>query len=161
MPYQKNKDWKLIEERFQMFHSWKGKMLSVGGRLVLINLVLSSILILTMSFLSVPKGILKKLDYYIFRLFFGQSDEGKKKYRLARWKILCMPECLGGLGIFNLEIQNKCLMSKWVFKLLNRNGLRQTMLKKNYLKNKAVTSQRTMWWLPILDGTYGSKKIFF
>jgi hypothetical protein len=39
-----NKDWRVIENRIEnKFSGWKGKMLSVGGRLVLINSVLSSL----------------------------------------------------------------------------------------------------------------------
>jgi hypothetical protein len=39
-----NKDWKNVEERFQRrLNCWRGKMLSVEGRLVLINFVLSSV----------------------------------------------------------------------------------------------------------------------
>jgi hypothetical protein len=44
-------DWKVIEERFEKTLSgWKGMVLRVGGRLVLINLVLSSLPMFTMSF---------------------------------------------------------------------------------------------------------------
>ena len=46
MHYRKlnNKDWKVIEERIEKrLASWKGKMLFLGGRLVLINSVLSSL----------------------------------------------------------------------------------------------------------------------
>ena len=56
--------------------SWKGKLLSVGGRLVLINSVLSSLPMFMMSFFRIPKGALKKLDYYRYR-FFWQCDEQK------------------------------------------------------------------------------------
>jgi len=60
-----NKDWKMVEDRFQKkLSSWKGKLLSYGGRLVLINSVLSSLAMFMMSFFEVPKGILKKLDFY-------------------------------------------------------------------------------------------------
>ena len=60
-----NKDWKMVEDRFQKkLSSWKGKLLSYGGRLVLINLVLISLAMFMMSFFEVPKGILKKLDFY-------------------------------------------------------------------------------------------------
>ena len=58
-------------------------MLSVGGRLVLINSVLSSLPMFMMSFFEIPRGILKKLDYFRSR-FFWQSDEHKKKYRLTK-----------------------------------------------------------------------------
>jgi hypothetical protein len=61
--------------------------LSVGERLVLINSVLSSLLIFMLSFFKVPRGVLKKLDYFRSR-FFWQSDEHKEKYRLIKWKVV-------------------------------------------------------------------------
>jgi hypothetical protein len=45
----------------------------LGGRLVLINSVLSSLSMFMMSF-KIPKGVLEKLDYYRSR-FFWQCDE--------------------------------------------------------------------------------------
>ena len=65
-----NKDWSKIEERFQKkLASWKGKLLWVGGRLVLLDSVLSSLLMFMMSFFRIPKGVLRKLDYYRSRFF--------------------------------------------------------------------------------------------
>jgi hypothetical protein len=65
-----NKDWRVVDERFQKkISSWKGKILSSGGRLVLINSVLSILPMFMMSFFRIPKGILEKLDYYISRFF--------------------------------------------------------------------------------------------
>ncbi|XP_022682391.1 uncharacterized protein LOC111257326 [Setaria italica] len=134
-----NKDWKMVEERFQKkLASWKSKLLSVGGRLVLINSVLSSLPMFMMSFFRIPKGVLKRLDYYRSR-FFWQCDEYKKKYRLAKWSILCVPKSVGGLGISNLEVQNRCLLSKWLFKLLNEEGVWQKLLRRKYLSNKTLT----------------------
>jgi hypothetical protein len=60
-----NRDWRAIEERFQKkLSSWKGKLLSWGGSLVLINSVLSSLPMFMLSFFKIPKGVLEKLDYY-------------------------------------------------------------------------------------------------
>ena len=87
-----NADWRIIEEKFEKkLSSWKGKHMSVGGRLVLINSVLTSLTMFMLSFFEVPKGVLEKLDYYRSR-FFWQSDEHKKKYRLVKWSILCQPK---------------------------------------------------------------------
>jgi hypothetical protein len=66
-------------------------------------------------------------------------DEHKKKYRLAKWSILHKPKSIGGLGILDLDMQNKCLLSKWIFKLLNEEGLWQQILRRKYLKNKTFT----------------------
>jgi hypothetical protein len=71
-------------------------MLSYGGRLVLINSVLSSLALFMLSFFEIPKGVLEKLDFYRSR-FFWQGDNHKKKYRLIKWSIICRPKDQGGL----------------------------------------------------------------
>ena len=135
-----NKDWKVIEERIEKrLSGWKGKMLSVGGRMVLINLVLSSLPMFMMSFFELPKGVLEKIDCFRSR-FYWQNDQHKRKYRLAKWEILCQPKDQGGLGIQNLDIQNKCLLSKWLFKLLNEDGMWQELLRNKYIKDKTLGS---------------------
>jgi len=76
------------------------------------------------------KDVLKKLDYYRSR-FFWHGDKYKKKYRLAKWDILCHPKDQGGLGIIDLQVQNKCLLSKWIINLLNGHGTWQNLLRKS------------------------------
>jgi hypothetical protein len=62
-----------MEECFEKkLSSWRAEHLSTGGRLTLINSVLSSLPIYMMSFFAVPKGVLKKLDYFISSFFFGK-----------------------------------------------------------------------------------------
>jgi hypothetical protein len=41
---------------------WKAKYLSYGGKLVLLNSVLSSLPMFMMSFFEMPKGVIKNLD---------------------------------------------------------------------------------------------------
>jgi hypothetical protein len=82
-----------------------------------------------MSFFEIPKGVLKNLDHYRSR-FFWQGSSDKHKYRLAKWDILCRPKDQGGLGILNLQLQNKCLLAKWLVNLLNTEGIWQTLLTK-------------------------------
>ena len=98
----------------------------VGGRLVLINSVLTSLAMFMLSFFQVPKEVLQKLDYYRSH-FFWPCDEHKKKYHLAKWSVLCTPKNLGGLGILNLELQNTCLSSMWLFRLINEDGVWQNL----------------------------------
>ena len=91
-----------------------------------------------MSFFEIPKGILKRLDFYRSR-FFWLGNNDKRKYRLAKWDIICRPKDQGGLEITNLWIQNKCLLSKWLFKLLNEEGTWQTLLRNKYLSSKCLS----------------------
>jgi hypothetical protein len=65
-----NKNWEMIEERIEKkLSSWKGKYLSIGGRLVLINSVLSSLPMFMLSFFEISKGVLEKINYFQSRFF--------------------------------------------------------------------------------------------
>jgi hypothetical protein len=71
-----------------------------------------------LSFFEIPKGVLKKLNQYRSP-FFWQGGSDNKKHRLAKWDILYRPKDQGGLGVIDLKVQNKCLLSKWIVNLLN------------------------------------------
>ena len=43
------------------------------------------------------------------------------------------------MNILDLETQNKCLLSKWLFKLVNENGVWQQLLKNKYLGSKTLS----------------------
>ena len=90
-----------------------------------------------MSFFEIPKGVLKKLDYFRSQ-FFWQCDEHKRKYHLAKWDILCQPKEQGGLGIHNLELKNTVLLSKWLYRLLKTNDTWQQILRNKYLGTKPL-----------------------
>jgi hypothetical protein len=133
-----NAEWNGVENRFESkLGCWKGKLLSYGDRLVLINSVLTSLPMFMLSFLQVPVGVRKRLDFYRSR-FFWQSDETKKKYRLTKWNIICRPRDQGGLGIEVLELKNRCLLSKWLFKILHEEGTWQEILCNKYLSTKTL-----------------------
>ena len=51
---------------------------------------------------------------------------------------MCTPKEQGGLVIMDLETQNKCLLSKWLFKLINEEGIWQQQLRNKYLANKTI-----------------------
>jgi hypothetical protein len=158
----KNSDWYPVETRLQgKLGCWKGKLLSYGDRLVLINSVLTSLPMFMLSFLEIPKGVRKRLDFYRSR-FFWQSDENKRKYRLTRWNIICRPKDQGGLGIEVLEIKNRCLLSKWLFKLLNEKGVWQELLHNKYLSQKTLSEvQPKLNDSPFWKGLMKVKNEFF
>ena len=53
---------------------WKAKCQSYGGRLVLLNSVLSSLPLFMMSFFKIPKEVLKNLDHFR-STFFGKVPQ--------------------------------------------------------------------------------------
>jgi hypothetical protein len=114
-----------------------------------------------LSFMEILKGVRKRLDFYRSR-FFWQSDENKKKYRLSKWNIVCRPKDQGGLGIEVLEIKNKCLLSKWLFKLLNEEGMWQQILRNKYLMHKTLSQvEAKPTDSPFWKGLMRVKKLLF
>ena len=125
--------------------------MSYGGRLVLINSVLMSMSMFLLSFFKVPVGVWKRLDFYRSR-FFWQSDEIKRKYRLTKWDIIYTPKDQGGLGIENLEVKNRCLLSKWLYRpSVENEGMWVQILRNKYLQSKSlaqvtVRSNNSPFW---------------
>ena len=67
-----NSDWLKLQERFEKrLSSWKGKNLSAGGRLMLINSVLSILPMYMVSFFEIPKGVGKSCTTFVL-YFFGR-----------------------------------------------------------------------------------------
>jgi hypothetical protein len=106
-----------------------------------------------LSFFEIPKGVQKRLDFFRFR-FFWQSDGHKKKYRLTHWNIVCRSKDQGGLGIEVLELKNKCLLSKWLFKILTeQEGVWLELIRNKYLHSKCLSQVLTL-----LEGPHESKR---
>ena len=86
----------------------------------------------------------------------------KKKYRLARWDVVCRPKDQGGLGISDLQVKNSALLGKWLFKLLSEDGVWQTLLRRKYIGSKALSQ---VSWKPgdshFWAGLMATKKHFF
>jgi hypothetical protein len=80
----------------------------------------------------------EEMDYSPSR-FFWQGDSDKKKYRLAMWNIVYRPKDQRGLGIHDILIKNSALLGKWLFRLLTKNMIWQTLLKKKYIGSKEVS----------------------
>jgi hypothetical protein len=72
-----------VEDHFERkLSNLIGKMLSYGDRMVLINLVLTSLPMLFLYLFEIPKGVRKRLDFFRSRLFW-LSENLKNKYRLT------------------------------------------------------------------------------
>jgi hypothetical protein len=126
-------DWlPLVEKNNKKLDIWKGGLMSIAGRVVLIDASLSNTAIYLL-----PKTIIEKLDK-TRRTFFWQGGGTKKKYHLIRWTKICKHEKKGGLGIRNLRKMNISLMTKWWWKLDNEIGLWQEIVRFKYLKNDPI-----------------------
>lgn len=88
-------------------------MLSIGGRLTLINSVLSSMPRYTLSIFKVPIAFIKQVDSIRCRFLWQGTVEKRKKYALFNWQVPCFAKEVGGLRILNLAQMNVVLLLKW------------------------------------------------
>jgi hypothetical protein len=66
------------------------------------------------------------------------------------------------LGVEVLELKNKCLLSKWLFKLLTEKGMWQELLHKKYIKDKMLSQvQEKPTDSPFWKGLIRVKNDFF
>lgn len=125
-----------------------------GGGDILINSSLSSIPLYMMSFYELPVGVRKRLDFFRARMLW-QEGEGIKKYHLVAWDKVCQLKELGSMGILNLDVMNKALLGKWIWKLFDSSGLWQKLLHNRYIKGKCLGGIKhragdSMFWSGIL-----------
>lgn len=108
----------LVEKASKKMDGWKGNLLSIGDRIILVNSCLSSIPLYMLSFLEAPKVFLKDIDSKRARMVWQETSD-TRKYHLVNWPTVCMTKSCGGLSVLDLEIMNKCLLIKWLWKLEN------------------------------------------
>lgn len=73
-------DWHFLVDKIEhKLQHWKGQMLSSGGRMTLINSVLSAVPLYTLSIYKVPKTIIARIDRLRRRFLWQGSETAKKK----------------------------------------------------------------------------------
>lgn len=107
------KDWNfLITKLEHKLQNWKDQLLSIGGRLTLLNSALSSVPLYALSLFRIPITILQKVDILRRKFLWQGYGNNKKNYALLNWPTLCIPKKQGGLGILNLDHMNIALLTK-------------------------------------------------
>lgn len=90
----------------------KNRTLSKAGRLTLRKSVLSSMPLYYMSLFVMPKGVSNQLNR-IFRQFFWNEKDIKRRIHTVRWEQFCTDKGKGGLGLKDLQAMNQALLCKW------------------------------------------------
>jgi hypothetical protein len=139
------------------------RFLGYGGRLELINSVLSSLTTYHMCSIKLQKTVIKYCDRARRHCLWAKKDEDGQITcnSLAAWQMVCRPKKHGRLGIVNLELQNKALLIKQLHKFYcNENVPWIKLVKSIYGPGPphAQTLRGSFWWRDIfsLVGTYKS-----
>lgn len=113
----------MVEKVRSRLSGWKSKNLSFGGRIVLLQSVLSAILIYFLSFSKAPAGIVSQLEI-LFKKFLWGGDGETQKIHWVRWDKICREKSEGGLGIKSVRAFNLALLGKWHWRMsMEKNSL--------------------------------------
>lgn len=94
---------KLLEKTRAKIDGWRRKILSMGGKMVLISYVLSNMPMYKLSVFAIPKKVLRSLEN-MFPAFLWGSFQGKLKKRWKSWQSMELPREDGGLGFRSIRI---------------------------------------------------------
>nr|XP_027127799.1 uncharacterized protein LOC113743944 [Coffea arabica] len=87
---------------YSKISSWKNRLLSPGGKVVLIKHVLSSIPLHLLAMAHPPKSTLGSLER-LFANFLWRAVEGIDRHHWIRWRDLCAAKEEGGVGFRSLS----------------------------------------------------------
>jgi hypothetical protein len=87
-----------VERIMQRINGWMEKLLSMGGKEILLKVVAQSISVYAMSVFLLLKNICKKITDVISQYWWGDSEEEKKIHWYSWWK-LCFPQKLRRYGV--------------------------------------------------------------
>jgi mannosylglycoprotein endo-beta-mannosidase len=131
------------------------RFLDYGGRLQLINSVLSSLPNHYLTSLKVHKTIIKLADRSRRHCLWAKDADSTSVNSLAAWSAVCRPKQKGGLGIINLEIQNQALLLKMLHKFYTKANIPWVRLVWSlYDPSKAPHAQSkrgSFWWRDIFN----------
>jgi hypothetical protein len=131
-------DWNWLEKKFEkIILNWSHRWLSLGGRVILVKVVLESIYVYWISLAKIPKSVLNNIRRRMFS-FLWTGKKVNEGMHLISWKKLAKPKKTGGWGIKIYFSFGKALAAKSLWRCLMVPGLWHEVIIKKYLKKKTV-----------------------
>lgn len=108
----------IIQRMEKKLSTWRGKLMSMGGRLTLIKSSLSNLPLYYMSLFPVPQSIINRITR-IQRQFLWCKNSESHAMAPIKWETVQLPRKLGGLSVGNLLHRNLALLFKWAWRLFS------------------------------------------
>jgi len=150
--HRRSKFWEEVVERVRRrLGRWKGKFISMAGRLYLIKSVLSALPLFYMSLYKMPLMVANEIVRLQRNFLWGWGSEGRRIV-WASWDKVCAPKEKGGLGMIDIRRFNIALLGKWIWRLgSEKQGLWKEVVDSKYGGWRDLQSQRkncldSLWW---------------
>lgn len=154
----KNGAFKFLKDRvWSKIKGWMEKLLSAGGKEVLIKSVAQAVPVYSMSCFKLPSGLCEHINSLIRKFWWG-SKEGQRKPSWVSWSTLTRPKFCGGLGFRDIELFSLALLSWQAWRILMEpESLSARVLKAKYyisgdLFNADLGAAPSQIWRAVLEG---------
>jgi hypothetical protein len=105
----------ILEKVERRLAGWKKLYLSREGRLTLLKSTLSSLPTYYLSLFTIPKHVAARIERLQRNFLWGGLGDGYT-HHLVSWDTVCSPLAHGGLGVRKVEVFNRTLLGKWLWK---------------------------------------------
>lgn len=131
------------------FAAWKGKSLSMMGRVELVKTVIASSALYSFHVYKWPSSCIKILEQWI-RNFVWTGDINSTHHNVVAWDTVCLPEFEGGLGIKSMKSLNNAALMKMTWKVMTGdsefdNFIRTCFKGSSYKKSSVWHSFKEQW----------------
>lgn len=138
---------------------WKGRVLSLGGRAILINSIVNALPLHYMQAFLLPSWLLSHIDSIKRRFFWRGHASFSGGHCLVPWERICIPKVHGGLGILNLQNQNLALLLKWLWLYFDdRTPLWSSTLRRLHQEISLTTRPTSSFLFPSTRELYSLKR---
>ncbi|XP_050386378.1 uncharacterized protein LOC126802738 [Argentina anserina] len=149
----------IVDKVQNRLSSWKSKVVTMAGRLTLVQSVTFDIPFYAMQTAKLPISLCEKIDK-LNRDFIWGDIENKRRVHLMNWDTICRPKQLGGLGIKKTAEMNQAILAKIGWRLfLKDSGLWANMFSSKYLVHGSLfesdykpPSNRSSSWRSVMAG---------
>jgi len=114
----KKEDWQWLIAKYEYRIShWCNRWLSIGGRLILIKVVLEIQPVYWLALANLPSLILHIIQQLVFSFLWSGRNK-KKKFHMCDWKLIARPKHHGGWGLRNLGSFGRAMTTNTLWRAL-------------------------------------------